>query len=292
MHRGARLAGLWACVCLIAHAASAADLYASSNYVNSAGGGVVDGSTPGIVGSKPILGDDYDSSQGFGLALGFGYGLSEVFPKEWETWDTRLRFELEGVYGRNYEIVSKNGATNRYVSQVEIWTLMPNMAVDMPLHRPIAKLFGRIPILDPLTLSVGGGAGIAHVNLDAFDNSSTAKEDIYKFAYQANVGLGYQLSDTMNLVFGYRYAFLGKFDADVKQVNNQAIGEVEHDMHAHEFNLAVRWSYLERPLEDFAPWNWGRPSWTKDGRWKPTTWKRPSWSRWSNRPRWLGGRKW
>ena len=51
-----------------------------------------------------------------------------------------LRFEFEGTTGREYELRTDGG--DGFISEVTAWTFMPNLWIDVPLHPPIAWMFG------------------------------------------------------------------------------------------------------------------------------------------------------
>jgi hypothetical protein len=287
----ALLAGLLLVGGLTAAPARSADLYLSGNMIQSVGQdnamGVIDG------GFMQIGGADSDSSLGYGVAAGFGFKFSEVLPEGWKAWDAAFRMEAEFTYGREYEVVSDletgpadpGGAGDptgqRFFNEVKVWTAMPVVVwFDLPLRKPMSKMFGRVPVLDPLTFSLGLGAGIAHVHIDAFDNTSRGRDSVYKFSYQVDSTLSYDFSDRTTLQFGYRYIDFGATDADLEFIGGGAAGVVDFDLKAHEFTASLRWDYFTRPLEDFSPAKWHLPKWGKPGR--------PKWTHW-RRPRWLGG---
>ncbi len=291
LHRLGRIAGLLLVAALAAPPARAADFYLSGSLVGSGGSGDSSGRTANI---NLITGSDTDSSLAYGASLGFGFELEEVLPENWKAWGTGLRFELEYLYGRSYELISdtrqpppSNALTpNRFFDRIDVWTLMPQLWFDLPLRTPVSKVFGRTPILDPLTLSVGGAAGIAHVEIDGFDNVSEGIDTVYKFAYQANLALDYELTERTSVQLGYRYLDMGKVDGELvfAAVPTSSAGEIELDLIAHEFSAALRVNYFSRPLEELSPTKWFHlPKWGKP--------KRPKWTKGWRRPRWLGGRK-
>lgn len=282
-----RFAGLLLACAAAAQPALAADLYLSGNLIQSLGSddatGLIDGGTINVDGG------DSDSSFGYGIAPGFGFKLAEVLPEGWRAWDSAFRFESEFVYGREYEVVSElettgGGATGqRFFNEVKVWTFMPVVAwFDLPLRRPMSKLFGRVPILDPLTFSIGAGAGIAHVHIDAFDNISRGRDSVYKFSFQANSALLYELGDRTTVQIGYRYVDFGATDARLEFLSTGTAGSVDLDLNAHELSASLRWNYFSRPLDHFSVENWHLPHWGKPGRPRSTKWRLP---------RWLGGRR-
>lgn len=281
----ALLAGLLLSGALASPPARAADLYLAGNMIQAVGSDDANGDIAG--GIMTISGGDADSSLGYGIAPGFGFAFREVLPEGWTAWDSSFRIEAEFTYGREFEVLSNldsaAGPTPyQLFDEVKIWTAMPVMWLDLPLRRPMAKLFGRVPLLDPLTFSLGLGAGIAHVHINAFDNISRGTDSVYKFSFQANSALSYDFSDRTTLQLGYRYIDFGATDAQLVFFGGGAAGTVELDLHSHEFSAALRWVYFSRSLEDFSPTKWQLPKWGKP--------KRPNWTKGWRRPRWLGGR--
>lgn len=274
---------------LVAPAARAADLYLSANLVQAVG---TDGASGQIEGDTfAITGSDSDSSIGYGIAPGFGFKFAEVLPEGWRAWDSGFRVEAEFTYGREFDVVSdletgpNPGPAGRstdlkFFDEVKIWTAMPVIWLDLPLRKPLSKMFGRVPILDPLTLSTGFGAGIAHVHINAFDNTSRGIDSVYKFSWQANLALSYSLTDRTTVQFGYRYLDFGATDAQLRFSSGVSAGSINLDLSSHEFSAVMRWNYFSRPLEDMSPTKWHLPKWGKP--------KRPKWTHW-HRPRWLGG---
>jgi hypothetical protein len=150
----------------------------------------------------------------------------------------------------------------------------------------MSKIFGRVPRLEPFDFSFGFGAGIAHVHINAFDNTAHAVDAVYKFAFQANAALSYEINERTKLQFGYRYLDLGATDANLLFDNTTvSAGKVNLDLKAHEFVLAARWAFDQKPLAEMTiPW----PHWLGGGdadKPKPQKPKKHWW------PRWLGGRR-
>lgn len=282
----------------LASAAPAAELYLNGTFMQSLGrdnsSGTID-TNPAIT----VLGSDGDSSLAYGLAVGFGFEFAEVLPKKWDAWGTAFRIEGEFVYGREYEFVSNtedpNGAAlpHRFFDEVEVWTVMPiNLYIDVPLRKPMSKIFGRVPRLEPLDFSFGFGAGVSHVHVNAFDNIGNARDSVYKFSFQANAALSYEVNERTKIQFGYRYLDLGATDADLR-FNGTDIeaGEVDIDLKAHEIVLAARWSFDQKPLSEMEI---PLPRWLggdggNDGPQKQKPKKPKKQRRWW--PSWLGGKR-
>jgi opacity protein-like surface antigen len=281
-----------------APAARAAELYLNGTFMQSLGR---DNSSGDIEnGFKTVLGSDGDSSLGYGLGVGFGFDFDEVLPKTWDAWGTAFRIEGEFVYGREYEFLSNvaegpnlpnPGALTgeHFFDEVKAWTIMPiNLYIDIPLRKPMSKIFGRVPRLEPFDFSFGFGAGVSHVHINAFDNTAHAVDSVYKFTFQANTALSYEVNERVKIQLGYRYLDLGATDANLLfDGTTLSAGTVDLDLHSHEIVLAARWAFHQKPLADMKI---PMPRWLGgDGapqKYKPTkpTKKRRWW------PRWLGGK--
>ncbi|HEY8119829.1 MAG TPA: hypothetical protein VII78_00810 [Myxococcota bacterium] len=292
----------WALLALasLASSAHAAEFYANGTFMQSLGRDNSSGQIelPGF--TVDVLGSDGDSSLGYGLAAGFGFDFDEVLPKKWNSWGTAFRVEAEFVYGREYDFISNERQMGQplpdhFFDEVKAWTFMPvNLFIDVPLRRPMSKIFGRVPRLEPFDLSFGFGAGFSHVHINAFDNTASAVDSVYKFAFQGNVALSYEINEQTKIQFGYRYLDLGATDADLLfNGTNVSAGEVDLDLYAHELVLAVRYAYVQKPLAEMEfPWPDRLPRWLggEGGEKKPPKPKKPKKERhWL--PGWLGGQK-
>ena len=72
-----------------------------------------------------------------------------------------------------------------YFSEVTAWTFMPNLWIDVPLHQPIAWMFGRIPVLEPLTLYGGAGLGLSTHRADDDRQRLRGAQQQFLFGWQA-----------------------------------------------------------------------------------------------------------
>lgn len=86
---------------------------------------------------------------------------------------------------------------------------------------------------EPFRPYVSAGLGVARHDgeLSAAGISSSDKDTV--FAYQVGAGLGYDVTDNVNIFGGYRY--LGSSDATLDTL------EAEYD--AHELRVGVRYAF-------------------------------------------------
>ena len=259
-------AGLLAlCILLTSPTVQAADLYFKAEYGISSGIGTTDGADPlGSVGE-----DSDDASPVVGTALGLAVPLYELFPwsmrlpkvhipiwpgkaltmggdEDWSFPDWDMRFEL--AYGGLREYEFKTDAVDDYFTSAKAHSFMLSTRLDIPIQAPINALFGRLPILDPLTLHGGGGAGIALTDVATAVNNSRARADGINFAYQAEVGLGYALSESLHLSLGWRYLNMGVSEADLISSVGIQVGNFDVEMAAHEFTTGLEYRFWRIPL--------------------------------------------
>jgi hypothetical protein len=236
-----------------------AELYLSGSLANSGGFGSATGETQFF----DIDGDDVDSSPAYGGTFGLAFAMDEAVPtiRSFELPSWTVRTELEFLMGRDYELLS-DGATNSddFISEVDVWTLLPTAWVDLPLRTPITWLFGRVPVLEPMSLYAGGGLGIASVDLETKDQQAfSGQEESLNFAWQAGVGLGYELTDTTTVSLGWRYLSMGQTETDLMIGPGVKGGEFELDLSSHEIVTGLRIDFYTAPLGDMHPRHWRAP---------------------------------
>ena len=258
--RASRVLLLVTCVLLSAGTAGAADLYLSGLLSVSAGTGKTGGS--GSVGALGFCnsGSDTDSSPVLGGSLGYAFLLSEMFPYRWD-WklpEWNFRVEFEGMALRDYEFVTKlrvGGvtSTDKYFTEGSGWGLLNNYWIDVPVHAPLALAFGRIPMIEPLTMHMGGGVGMGMTEFDtAADGAGfRGSEEKVHFSWQVGAGLDYQITDRVSFGAGYRYVDLGSFDYALRQGATR-VGNFEVDLTSHELRTGLRVNFYSVP----SPGSW------------------------------------
>jgi hypothetical protein len=238
-------------VCIAADVpARAGDLYVTGSLGISGATGKSGGRTQFFQNT----GSDSDSSPVYGGSAGIAIPINELFPTGWDdrmrrwrmslpTWD--LRFELEGIAGRDYELRTDGG--DGYFTEVDNWAIMQNLWMDLPIREPITWAFGRFPLLEPVTIYLGVGIGLGVTEFEATDNVSSGDKTNYKFAWQVGAGLAYELTDYVTLSLGYRYFDLGKANLSLSTAGIQNFGKYSMDVQAHEFTSGVRVSFYTVP---------------------------------------------
>jgi hypothetical protein len=263
------LAALAALLALAAApAAPAAELYVTGGlgYSLATGDTKSDNSA-----STPSSGSDSDSSPVFGGALGMSFKLSELIPlrmripsfdipyfpgKSWHVAGSedfrfpgwRTSWEIEGQTGRDFELITKGPSiVTPVIANVSSHSFMTNFRLDVPIQAPLHVFFGRLPFLEPVTLYGGGGVGASLNELEASDSVVGKDSDQgFTFAYQFKGGIGYALTDTVHLSFGYRYYDLGELEVGFS--NGGSTAQVSTEVVAHEVTSGITVHFYRVPF--------------------------------------------
>lgn len=249
--------------------AGAADLYLSGTLGGSGTVATASGKTDFF----EVSGEDSDSSPAYGGTLGLAFPIDEALPtiKQYEMPSWIVRTEIEFLTGRNWELRTDGANSDDFFTEVDLWTLMPNFYLEVPVRSPIQWLFGRIPMLEPMSLYASGGVGAAVIDLNATDNVSEGTAHKTNFAWQAGAGITYQMTDITTFQLGYRYSDFGTVGADLKFGPGAKAGGYDLDLTSHEVIAGLRLNFYSAPLKDMNPKYWRMP-------------KMPGWM-----PSWLGG---
>ncbi len=249
-----------ACATFLSAGARAGSFFVSGDVGMSVGtadsGGTNTRFAPGFVFDN--TGEDTDTTPSFGGSVGFEFGLDEVFP--WEmpvpSWmgesfrfpRWKVRTELEGRARLDSDFLT-DGASSAtpYRSEVTSYTGMHNLWLDFPVHPPLAALFGRIPMLEPLSFYTGAGIGLSVHDIETSDTTSTGDDTTYHFAWQAGGGISYALTEWAHISLGYRYASLGEPDIDLEDGPTDA-GNFTLALTAHEVGTRIRFNFYSIPL--------------------------------------------
>jgi opacity protein-like surface antigen len=253
---------------LLAPAATASDwrVYVSAGLGYSAAEGSADGriTLNNGGGLFELGGSDTDVSPLLGGAVGVAIPMDQIAPLElprgWRLPDWDVRAEIEAVGLRSYQfktdpIQPGSQTAGPILTELDTWSLMTNFWLDVPLrglYKPIswtsARLFGRWrlrtlkQVLARTTLDMGVGVGMAHLDTTTTESGTRGTGDDYNFAWQAGVGLGYQLTDRVNLSLGYRYIDPGtaKYRLSGNGVDPNENSFFELDTDIHEARAAIR----------------------------------------------------
>lgn len=247
--------------------ADAADLYTSFRAgfsdatIEASGSNELSGTTSG---------EDDNSSPLYGGAVGVAVPLSDVLP--WALripsfdvpyWPGRsvhvsgtehFRFpgwttliEAEAITGRDFTFETDGPSSlTPYRADVTSTSFMANVRLDIPIRAPLNALFGRLPMLDPLTIYGGGGVGAGWNDLEADDTVNSGSDTTFDFAYQFMGGVGYALTDQTHLSVGWRYYNLGELEVDMDDGPND--GSFDAEIGAHEFVTALRFHFYHVPF--------------------------------------------
>jgi opacity protein-like surface antigen len=250
-----------------AQTALAADLFFATRVGTSWGTGEGTGELDlaGVGGS----GEDKDASPLYGATFGIAVPLSDLMPYSMSLpsfdvpiWPGRaihftgsedFRFpgwrtllEVETLWGRDLDFETESGsALNPFRSEVESASFLANFRLDVPIQAPLTALFGRLPMIEPMTLYTGGGAGVSWNEITTKGPANFGSDDTFDFAYQYMAGIGYALSDSLHLSVGWRYFDMGELSLDIADVNT---GTYDLEVGAHEVTTSLRFHFYHVPF--------------------------------------------
>lgn len=224
-----KLSGLLMTTAIIAMTASAAHATKDRGwYVGIEGGASWVSDTDFSFNTVPALqNDSVDFDTGWTVLGTVGYAWSHGW---------RLEFEL-GYRDNDHDGLTINGVPvaggGIVTTQFEEFSQMVNLHYDFRLA-------------DEWTLSLGVGVGGDHIE---YSLNGLSDED-YVFAYQAIVGLNYEINDRMDLFLNYRY-----FNAAEPEFNQVVAGvlrqDVYDDVEKHAVTVGLRFDLY--PEEAPAP---------------------------------------
>lgn len=231
------------------------------------------GSTPFFT----ISGSDEDASPAWGGTLGFAFALNEIAPRiripqldevPLPAW--KIRFELEGLTGREYEFRTDGG--DGFFTDATTRTFLANLWLDVPLYAAMRPLLGRVPALEPLSIYVGAGIGRANLEVETTDNFSEGQIDESSTAIQYGLGLAYALTPRTTVSFGVRTLDLGDVDVPLSFQPGTVSGSHEFELQTREFVTALRHDFYTAPLETMHPRHWRWPDVSLP---HPSSWRLP-----------------
>jgi hypothetical protein len=175
-----------------------------------------------------------------GRALHFAGSEDFRFPG----WRTSL--EIEAQTGRDYEIITKGPSPiTPVIANVTSSSFMANFRLDVPIQAPLHVFFGRLPMLEPVTLFGGVGAGASLNEIEASDSALGKDSDEgFTFAHQFKAGIGYALTDQIHVSVGWRYYDLGELEVGFGGGNAKVSSEVV----ANEFTSGLTWHFYHLPI--------------------------------------------
>jgi opacity protein-like surface antigen len=174
---------------------------------------------------------------------GFGIGV------EHSRW---LRFDVTGEYRGKQLFVGQdvyyNGGpcpgtgcgTNEYTADLESWVGLANVYIDLVTWRG-------------LTPYVGGGIGLAYVDVQGFKDVNVPQSGIYygnqdtsstNFAWALYAGVSYDVTDQFTLDLAYRYTDLGDVKtgtATAYDLSGSYSGLQINDITSHDLLLSARY---------------------------------------------------
>lgn len=95
----------------------------------------------------------------------------------------------------------------------------------------------------------GLGIGFSHLDVDSSESNFEGSNKKYDFAYQFGTGLGYQLTDYVNLGVGYRFIKPSKIKLSLSDDADRP-GDLESSNDIHEIRFSLRIRVFDLPY----PW--------------------------------------
>ena len=200
-----------------------------------------------------------DATPVYGGALGAIFPMDAVMPWKWrmpgfrEEWsfpEWPVRFEVEHLRGRDAELATPSfNPFDSYRVDVNAWTLMGKVRLDLPISSPIEAVYGRVPFLEPFSLYMGAGGGMSQTEIRVNTGVLTGKKEHGQFAWQALAGFGYELSEHMTLSVGWRYLDFGPTQMRLFDASGTDRGRYKMNLEAHEFTTSLTvWFWRLPPL--------------------------------------------
>ena len=160
----------------------------------------------------------------------------------------RTSVEVEAQTGRDFELITEGASlVAPVISNVSSHSFMANFRLDIPISAPLHVFFGRLPMLEPVTLYGGAGAGASLNEIEASDSVVGKDSDEgFTFAHQYKAGIGYALTDRIHLSVGYRYYDLGELEVGFS--NGGAAAKVSTEVVAHEMTSGITVHFYRVPF--------------------------------------------
>lgn len=133
---------------------------------------------------------DYEYEVGFAFMTAIGY--------HWQGLRLEAEYSLRQTQSDDFN--GRENFNSAAARAFGIYVPDPNQSLDMSFNSFMINLAYDLSLSKEVFIYFGGGLGLAIVSLDRPDASSTELE----FAYQALVGIGYNLSENVALTLGYR----------------------------------------------------------------------------------------
>ena len=145
-----------------------------------------------------------------------------------------------------------NSTENMYNDTKSPVSWLNSIIVDMPLYRPVARLYRPVAFLKPMTFYTGAGIGMAYMKIETdgpgLTNASTGQ---VTFAYQVVTGFAYALTSRVSLSLGYRYLNLGSPEITMQGAGldpgNPSVFGLDLDSHGFAAGLRVKFFSTDFP---------------------------------------------
>lgn len=226
-------------------------------YINGLIG--ISGGSGSITGNNTLAnfdlgGESSDSSPALGAAVGFQFLLGDVMNRDIRLpnaipWNPRIpnfniRFEIEGIAGRDYELKTPGfNSSTPYYTDVNSWSIMFNWVWELPLYPMTRALFGRVRGLDQMSVYYGTGIGFARNEVETTDSLVRGSTSTHQFSYQWGAGVAYNVTDRFQISAGYRRVDMGTVDLVLTDGADVDRGFFSIDLHSNEAILTLKTTF-------------------------------------------------
>jgi opacity protein-like surface antigen len=153
------------------------------------------------------------------------------------------RFEAELFYRRhNFSDVTVNsdGGAGSFLGTGDLDGTSGDAQGHLSMAGMMANVFQDFRLMDSVTPFIGGGIGVARVNVNNAGLQSAAlmdgNDDV--FAYQVGGGVNFALDDRLDLFFEYRYFATDEYD--MQYVTGDT---VQGKITSHNFGVGLRYGF-------------------------------------------------
>jgi hypothetical protein len=197
-----------------------------------------------------------DASPTYGGSLGLAFALDEALPqvKGFELPSWVVRTELEFLMGRDYELRTDGaGVDDFFLSEVDAWTLIPNVSLEVPVRSAVSWLFGRVPVLEPMSLYGNLGIGAA----PSASTPTTSRAARPASSLPGGGRRHHLRADGHHLLHARLALPLRHHEAELSGI--QGGGSYQLDLSSHEIVTGLRLNFYTAPLADMHPRHWRAP---------------------------------
>ena len=209
------------------------------------------------IGSKPAEGADFAANRKgsgsfevgiLGFRAAFGYGIFGFRP------EAELSYQQVGLSGYHYSSFSLDGAEISDSARNAVNDSVVVKSGNLVLLGAMANLWFDIPTGSPISLYLGGGAGLGRVTLSSrararlpgaggVQDYEHPESSASAFAFQTGAGMGFELGGGLSLSLGYRLSGTSEAELAWNAKNSQADELLKVSVLLHSIDLGVAFRF-------------------------------------------------